>query len=131
MQRSDDESQQQRILLVGAFPLAGRDVFATDVRGGTTLVRNEIPWAGADKVILVDTPGLGEVEGETREATASQAAKDATQHLAAVLQRAQQPHAGADMVVVHLNRDQRRGRGKDKRLSCPQYDGHQKEFQRA
>ena len=57
--------------------LAGRDVFATDVRGGTTLVRNEIPWPGADKVILVDTPGLGEVEGETREATASQAAKDA------------------------------------------------------
>jgi small GTP-binding protein len=57
--------------------LAGRDVFATDVRGGTTLVRNEIPWPGADEVVLVDTPGLSEVEGEGRSAVAAQAAQDA------------------------------------------------------
>jgi small GTP-binding protein len=57
--------------------LAGRDVFATDVRGGTTLVRNEIPWPGADRVLLVDTPGLGDVEGVARQATAAEAAKDA------------------------------------------------------
>ena len=38
---------------------AGRDVFVTDARGGTTLQRNEIPWPGIDRVLLVDTPGLG------------------------------------------------------------------------
>ena len=25
----------------------------------TTLQRNEIPWPGIDRVLLVDTPGLG------------------------------------------------------------------------
>jgi uncharacterized protein len=46
--------------------LAGRDVFQSDVRGGTTTAREEIPWPGADRVILVDTPGLAEVGGEER-----------------------------------------------------------------
>ncbi|MFO0913406.1 MAG: GTP-binding protein [Pirellulales bacterium] len=57
--------------------LAGRDVFATEVRGGTTIDRNEVPWPGADSVILVDTPGLEEVEGHERAAVATSAAKDA------------------------------------------------------
>ena len=57
--------------------LAGRDVFATDARGGTTITRNEIPWPGMDKVILVDTPGLGEIDGAHHVAIAGEAAKDA------------------------------------------------------
>src|SRR5262249_30193035 len=39
--------------------LAGRDAFATDPRGGTTQERLELPWFGEDRVLLVDTPGLG------------------------------------------------------------------------
>ena len=57
--------------------LAGRDVFDTDARGGTTITRNEIPWPDADQVILVDTPGLGEVDGESRQEIAADAAEDA------------------------------------------------------
>ncbi|MEM9944212.1 MAG: GTP-binding protein, partial [Planctomycetota bacterium] len=57
--------------------LAGRDVFATDVRGGTTVTRNEIPWPGIDKVFLVDTPGLGEIDGESHVNIAAESAKDA------------------------------------------------------
>lgn len=57
--------------------LAGRDVFATQLRGGTTVKRNEIPWPGMDKVILVDTPGLGEIDGAPHVKIASEAAKDA------------------------------------------------------
>ena len=57
--------------------LAGREVFQTDVRGGTTITRNEIPWPGADKVFLVDTPGLGEVDGEKHVMIAADSAKDA------------------------------------------------------
>lgn len=57
--------------------LAGRDVFQTDPRGGTTRERLEIPWPGNDRVLLVDTPGLGEVEGADRVAVAAQAARDA------------------------------------------------------
>ena len=57
--------------------LAGREVFQTDPRGGTTLRRQEIPWPGDDQVRLVDTPGLGEVEGADRVAAAATAAKDA------------------------------------------------------
>ncbi len=57
--------------------LAGRDVFATDPRGGTTTRRQEIPWPGDDQVLLVDTPGLGEVEGAQRVAAAAEAARDA------------------------------------------------------
>jgi small GTP-binding protein len=57
--------------------LAGRDVFQTDARGGTTVTRNEIPWPGLDKVTLVDTPGLGEIDGELRIAISAECAKDA------------------------------------------------------
>ncbi len=57
--------------------LAGRAVFATDARGGTTLRRNEVPWAGTDRVVLVDTPGLGEVDGAARGTISAEAAQDA------------------------------------------------------
>ena len=57
--------------------LAGRDVFETNVRGGTTVTRNEIPWPGMDKVVLVDTPGLGEIDGATHVSISAESAKDA------------------------------------------------------
>ena len=57
--------------------LAGRDVFRTDVQAGTTVARNEIPWPGADRVTLVDTPGLAEIGGSQREELAQHAARDA------------------------------------------------------
>ncbi len=57
--------------------LAGRDVFQTNVRGGTTVTRNEIPWPGMDKVVLVDTPGLGEIDGASRVNVSAECAKDA------------------------------------------------------
>ncbi len=57
--------------------LAGRDVFRTEVRGGTTVTRNEVPWPGGDSVTLVDTPGLAEIKGQQREELAKQAARDA------------------------------------------------------
>jgi hypothetical protein len=57
--------------------LAGRDVFQTDPRGGTTLQRQEIPWPGSDRVLLVDTPGLGEIEGAEHVAVAAESARDA------------------------------------------------------
>jgi uncharacterized protein len=57
--------------------LAGREAFATDVRGGTTVARCEIPWPDSDSVVLVDTPGLGEVRGEGRAAVSAAAAKNA------------------------------------------------------
>jgi len=56
--------------------LAGRQVFASDVIGGTTSTRSEIPWPGNDEVVLVDTPGLAEVRGESRAAKAALAAKN-------------------------------------------------------
>ena len=57
--------------------LAGNESFATDIRGGTTVMRNEIPWPTNDKVTLVDTPGIGEVDGEEHVAIAAESAKDA------------------------------------------------------
>jgi len=57
--------------------LAGRDVFATDARGGTTVNRNEIPWPGIDQVALVDTPGIGEIDGASHVNIAAESAKDA------------------------------------------------------
>jgi small GTP-binding protein len=57
--------------------LAGRPVFRTHVVGGTTSARSEIPWPAGDRVVLVDTPGLAEVRGETRAAEAALAAKNA------------------------------------------------------
>jgi GTPase SAR1 family protein len=56
--------------------LAGQDVFQTDPRGGTTLQRQQIPWPGNDQVSLVDTPGLGEVDGHERLAVAAESARD-------------------------------------------------------
>ena len=84
-----EEKQAAQTLEIAAFgtissgkssllnALAGRDVFATDPRGGTTTRRQEIPWPGDDRVLLVDTPGLGEVEGAERVAAAAEAARDA------------------------------------------------------
>lgn len=57
--------------------LAGRPVFKTDVRGGTTVRRNEIPWPGKDRIILVDTPGLGEVDGAEHVQQSALAAENA------------------------------------------------------
>ncbi|HZL88988.1 MAG TPA: DUF697 domain-containing protein [Pirellulaceae bacterium] len=57
--------------------LAGRDAFQTDPRGGTTIQRQEIPWPGDDQVLLVDTPGLGEIDGADHIAVAAEAARDA------------------------------------------------------
>ena len=55
--------------------LAGRQVFAADVVGGTTSQKSAIPWPGNDKVVLIDTPGLAEVRGESRAAEAALAAR--------------------------------------------------------
>jgi small GTP-binding protein len=80
------ESQQLEIVAFGAISsgkssllnsLAGNDVFVTDLKGGTTAQRNEIPWPGNDSVMLVDTPGLGEVDGAARGAVSAGSAKDA------------------------------------------------------
>jgi len=57
--------------------LSGKHVFSTDARGGTTVTRNEIPWPGIDKVTLVDTPGIGEIDGEDHVHIAAESAKDA------------------------------------------------------
>jgi len=57
--------------------LCGREVFQTNVRGGTTTTRNEVPWTGGDRVMLVDTPGIGEVDNETHAKIATQAARNA------------------------------------------------------
>jgi len=57
--------------------LAGRDVFRTSAVGGTTVTRSEIPWPAGDAIVLVDTPGLAEVRGESRAAESASAAKNA------------------------------------------------------
>src|SRR3990170_4308528 len=57
--------------------LAGRDVFRTNVVGGTPTPRSEIPWPAGDSIVLVDTPGLPEVRGESRAAESAAAAKNA------------------------------------------------------
>jgi len=57
--------------------LAGRKVFNTDIKGGTTVRRNEIPWPGNDQVILVDTPGLGEIDGASHIKESANAAENA------------------------------------------------------
>jgi len=80
------ESQRLEIVAFGTISsgkssllnaLAGRDVFRTNVVGGTTKSQSEIPWPGGDRVVLVDTPGLAEVRGESRAAEAAEAAKNA------------------------------------------------------
>lgn len=57
--------------------LSGCDAFLTDPRGGTTRQRLEIPWSAHDQVLLVDTPGLGEIDAPEQAAIAAQAARDA------------------------------------------------------
>lgn len=57
--------------------LAGRDVFKSSVVGGTTVTRSSVPWPDSDEVVLVDTPGLAEVEGESRAVEAADAAQEA------------------------------------------------------
>ncbi|MEM9185513.1 MAG: DUF697 domain-containing protein [Planctomycetota bacterium] len=63
--------------------LAGREVFESNVVGGTTTTRSTIPWQAAlsdksgDHVTLVDTPGLAEVEGQSRAAEAAAHAENA------------------------------------------------------
>ncbi|MEC8390097.1 MAG: DUF697 domain-containing protein [Planctomycetota bacterium] len=57
--------------------LAGRDAFRSDLRGGTTTQRNEVKWPDDDRVVLVDTPGLAEVDGQSHLAVAAKAARDA------------------------------------------------------
>lgn len=88
MSRVEEKSSSQKLEIV-AFgtissgkssllnALVGRDIFVTDPKGGTTMHRNEIPWPGNDRVVLVDTPGLGEISGEQRQAVAAEAAQDA------------------------------------------------------
>ena len=57
--------------------LAGKEVFQTDLKGGTTVRRGEVDWPGRDQVTLVDTPGLEEIDGAVRIREAAAAAKDA------------------------------------------------------
>lgn len=89
MIRELEQKRQEQTLEIVAFgtvssgkssllnALAGRDVFVADPRGGTTLRRNEIPWPGIDRVLLVDTPGLGEVDGAEHGVVSADAAVDA------------------------------------------------------
>ena len=80
------ESQEMQIVAFGTVSggkssvlnaLAGREVFATDTRGGTTVHRNQIPWSGTDRLTLVDTPGLDEIDGAEHVQIATAAANDA------------------------------------------------------
>lgn len=57
--------------------LAGREVFQSNVVGGTTTTEQSVPWPDSDQVSLIDTPGLAEVKGEGRAEIAADAAQDA------------------------------------------------------
>jgi uncharacterized protein len=86
--RLEEKREEQRLEIV-AFgtissgkssllnALAGRDVFATDLKGGTTVNRQEIPWPGIDRVVLVDTPGLAEVDAAEHISISAESARDA------------------------------------------------------
>lgn len=88
IQEFDEKRQSQRLEIV-AFgtvssgkssvlnALAGRELFRTDAKGGTTTQRNSVSWPGLDQVQLVDTPGLGEIDGEAHVHLATESAKDA------------------------------------------------------
>lgn len=56
--------------------LAGRELFAVGVLHGTTQVQQLADWRddGAGKVVLIDTPGIDELDGEAREALALEVA---------------------------------------------------------
>jgi hypothetical protein len=80
------ESQRVEIVAFGTISsgkssllnaLAGREMFRSSVVGGTTVTRSEIPWPAGDSILLVDTPGLAEVRGESRAAESAAAAKNA------------------------------------------------------
>lgn len=93
--------------------LAGRQVFASDIIGGTTSVRSEVPWPGNEQVLLVDTPGLAEVRGEERAAVAAMAAKNADLVLLVVdgplksyeVDLVKQLHEMEKRIVVCLNKE--------------------------
>lgn len=57
--------------------LAGREAFTSDPRGGTTVRRSEVSWPNDDKVTLIDTPGLAEVNGAAHEEIARATARSA------------------------------------------------------
>jgi predicted GTPase len=57
--------------------LAGEDVFTSDVLGGTTVRCASVPLPSEEKVLLVDTPGLGEDRGIDHERIAREQAMDA------------------------------------------------------
>lgn len=84
--KSKHEAQRLELVAFGTISsgkssllnaLAGRDVFRSNVVGGTTVARSEIPWPAGDRVVLSDTPGLAEVHGESRATDAAEAAKNA------------------------------------------------------
>ncbi len=56
--------------------LAGRELFEVGVLHGTTQVRQLADWrdAGAGKVVLIDTPGIDELDGDARESLAYEVA---------------------------------------------------------
>ena len=93
--------------------LAGRTVFVSDIVGGTTTVRSEVPWPGNEQVVLVDTPGLAEVGGEERAAIAARAAKNADLVLLVVdgplksyeVELVKQLHDMEKRIVVCLNKE--------------------------
>ncbi|MGH9627929.1 MAG: YcjF family protein, partial [Bryobacteraceae bacterium] len=85
-ERSKLESQTLEIAAFGTISsgkssllnaLAGKQVFVTDARGGTTLLRNESEWPGHGNIRLIDTPGLGEMHGGDRVAIALESARSA------------------------------------------------------
>ncbi|MGY8768146.1 MAG: YcjF family protein [Pirellulales bacterium] len=57
--------------------LAGRDAFTSNIAGGTTVTRNEIELPVENHITLVDTPGLGEVDGASRQEISADAAQSA------------------------------------------------------
>ena len=57
--------------------LAGKTVFASGVVGGTTVRRAEVRWDSEERVVLVDTPGLGEAGDDDHERIAREQAMDA------------------------------------------------------
>ena len=56
--------------------LAGRELFEVGVLHGTTQVHSLADWqeAGAGKVVLIDTPGIDELDGDARERLAYEVA---------------------------------------------------------
>ncbi len=57
--------------------LTGRELFESDVSGGTTVKVKSVEWPGFGRVRLVDTPGLAEIRGGKRGFDARSAAKKA------------------------------------------------------